>query len=107
MLRPLLGAAVAALALAFTSVPAAASLDVCEVFPTPDGFVALRAGPSVRSAIVARMRPGHGVLIHRRHSGRWLAATYWPDGQVPGERDARRAEGRRGWVHLSLIGCDI
>lgn len=106
MRRPLLSAGLGALVIIFAVLPAAANF-VCEVEPTRDGFVALRAGPSAQSALIARMRPGDGVILRMRRSGDWRSATYWPDGQIPNETDARFREGRQGWVHRRLVGCDI
>jgi hypothetical protein len=37
--------------------------NVCEILPTPDGFVALRDKPHVKGRLLARMRPGDMAVI--------------------------------------------
>lgn len=71
-----------AIAMAALAPPAKAEIfSVCEVLPTPDGFVALRAKPSIKGKLLARMRPGEMAVIDVRNndyvkSGKWLRISY-------------------------------
>lgn len=104
MIRPALSCAFGASLSMLIAVAPGYAAHVCDVQRTPDGFVALRAGPSPDARLLARMRPGHMVHGDGRHAGNWSAVTYWSDGQVPIETDPRFREGLRGWVHSRLIG---
>lgn len=89
--------------------PAKAINAVCEVLPTPDGFAALRAGPSADARLIARMKTGHSVHLRARNqgevirSGRWTQVISW-NGElnIPSQPEFRT--GRIGWVAQRLIG---
>lgn len=89
--------------------PAKAINAVCEVLPTPDGFAALRAGPSADARLIARMKTGHSVHLRARNqgevirSGAWTQVIYW-NGELylPSQPEFRT--GRIGWVAQRLIG---
>ncbi len=109
--RPLLAClAAATLAMGLAASPARAITVVCEVLPTPDGFAALRAGPSAEARLIARMRTGHGIRLRARNqgdvirSGPWTQVLYWPDGSLyePTQPEYRTA--KIGWVAQRLIG---
>jgi hypothetical protein len=108
MVRRCLFAAFVVAVLAAT--PAKAINAVCEVLPTPDGFAALRAGPSVDARLVARMKTGHNVQLRARNqgevirSGPWTQVLYWTDGELymPSQPEYRSA--KIGWVAQRLIG---
>jgi hypothetical protein len=98
ILRPLLLAA----CLAGFSIPfAAQATEFCHLRETPDGFVALRAGPGTQHRLIARMKPQDEVLYGLERKGKWVDVTWWPG-------DSRQQEGGfgkgvHGWVHDSLI----
>ena len=85
----------------------------CAVKQTPDGFVALREGPSTRHRIVARMKPHELVgIMHPetedlKRSGDWLWGRWYPGTRrtafhIP---DGNPATAREGWVYDRLINC--
>ena len=86
--------------LLLAALPAAATT-FCPIPATRDGFVALRAGPSLGAKIVARMRPGDEMMPTVEERGAWVKARYWRGG----ERLTRGFGAHRatGWVHKSLI----
>lgn len=104
MFRTALLAIFSAALLALTAAPASANF-VCDFLPMPDGFVALRAEPSAQAPLIARIEPGHIVLLllGSPASGEWRQVTHWPDGRVPEETEPRFREGRRGWVERRLF----
>lgn len=85
----------------------------CAVKPTPDGFVALREGPSTRHPIVARMRAPEMVgLLHPDtddivRQGDWLLVRYYPGTRRTAFHTPPMVEAtaRRGWVNDRLINC--
>lgn len=82
------------------TLPAAATT-FCPIPKTRDGFVALRAGPSLEAKILARMRPGDEMMPTVEESGPWVKALYWH-----GSERLTRGFGKHratGWVHKSLI----
>jgi hypothetical protein len=66
---------------------------------TPDGFVALRNGPSPTAPIVSRLGPKDVVLISTEHepSGEWVYVS-----RVKGDG----TYGPSGWVNGRLIDND-
>jgi hypothetical protein len=85
----------------------------CTAKRTPDGFVALREGPSARNKLIARMkRPELIQLLHPDkdevvRSGdwlfvRWYAGTRRTADHIP---TVDATKGRPGWVHGDLIDC--
>lgn len=101
--------ATALCAIMLAAKPAMAINAVCEVRPTPDGFAALRAGPSADARLIARMKSGHSVHLRARNqgevirSGPWTQVIYW-NGElyIPSQPEFRT--GRIGWVAQRLIG---
>jgi hypothetical protein len=41
----------------------------CEVLKTPDGFVALRSGPSVKAKLLRKLKTGESVQVGLRKKG--------------------------------------
>lgn len=78
----------------------------CEIKPTPDGFVALRAGPGVSSAVKQRMRPGDEVQLGTERSGKWISVTYWKGGRFRTGNPAGDPPTDKGWVHSDFIVRD-
>ncbi len=85
----------------------------CAVNKTPDGFVALRDGPSSKHKRLAKMRPLEMVgLLHPDkddivRSGNWLYVRWYPGTrrtafEMP---DVNEATARAGWVNDRLIDC--
>jgi hypothetical protein len=70
----------------------------CPLKKTPDGFVALRTGPSQTAPIVAHLSSKDVVLISNDHeqSGEWVYAKVKGDGGY----------GPSGWVNGRLIDND-
>jgi hypothetical protein len=76
----------------------------CDIAPTRDGFVALRAAPGAKARLVVRMRPGGEALLQPGERGDWQEVLYWPEGvRLKGETAGWP---RRGWAHRRyLIDC--
>jgi hypothetical protein len=85
----------------------------CAVMRTPDGFVALREGPSARHKMLAQMR--HQELVSLLHadkeeivrSGDWLFVRWYPGTRrtamhIP---TGDESKARAGWVRDRLIDC--
>lgn len=83
--------------------------DVCIVQRSSDGYVALRATPSVNGALLVRAKPGEAVVIQKTESGeqvvsaRWLRVMHFPDAVVPPKADPNYKRGRIGWMHKSYV----
>ena len=85
----------------------------CAVKSTPDGFVALREGPSTRHAIIARMKPQEMALLldpvteEIRRSGDWLRVQWHPGTRRTAFHmpDGNDATARWGWVRDRLLDC--
>lgn len=58
--------------------------------PSGDNWLALKAGPDIRSARLAKLGPGTGLRVLRRVD-RWLFVEL--------------ADGRSGWVAREYVGC--
>ncbi len=108
-LRPFL---LAALVLLAAAAPASARY-ACAVKSTPDGFVALREGPSAGRPMLARMRPREFVgLLHPGkddivRSGDWLYVLWYPGVRRTADSmpDVEGRKARAGWVRDSLVDC--
>lgn len=98
-----------ALAFAAPGVARAEVFNVCEIRQTADGWVALRSTPSVSGQIVARMVPGHVLVLDRTGNtlvmrGKWFRAAYYPGEAMPNPGDPGHDKIRKGWVHTSVVG---
>jgi len=71
----------AAILTAVLFVRIASATSYCEIRATEAGFAALRAGPSERSKLLERMKPGDEILIGQRKSNEWVEVTYWRGGR--------------------------
>jgi len=80
--------------------PATATL-FCNVIESPEGFVALRAGPSQTARLIARMKAGDEVQILPGKKGRWEEVYHWRGGERFNE--ATRGNRRHGWVNSRSI----
>ncbi len=101
-------------ALAFLAATSAAQARYnCAVQRTPDGFVALREGPSTSHAMIARMRPQEMVhLLDPKteeivRNGDWLRVRWFPgtrrtEDSMP---TGTEATARWGWVRDRLLNC--
>jgi hypothetical protein len=85
----------------------------CAVKRTPDGFVALREGPSTRHAVLARMRPQEMVGLldpvteEIVREGDWLRVRWHPGTRrtafhMPAGNETTA---RSGWVRDRLLDC--
>lgn len=95
ILRPA-GLGFAAMLAAASSASATA---FCEVKPTPDGFVALRAEPKAGSRLLVQVRGGDDVQIDSTRKARagWMPVIY---------RGPAREGNVVGWMRASLIARD-
>jgi len=89
----------------FVSAPAASATEFCNVKRTADGFVALRAAPDPRAALVGRMTHADEVLgdptVESRNG--WMFVTWWKGGRFrPGGYEFDKPTGK-GWVNSRLI----
>jgi hypothetical protein len=76
----------------------------CDINPTKDGFVALRAGPSPSARLIAKMRVGDEVQAHGSDSiGKWTHVTWWKGGRFKSGGPTYDPSTGGGWVHESLI----
>ena len=89
-----------AAALLLLAIAPASATEFCGLRPTADGFVALRAAPSTRARLLARMRVGDEVLAQQGLRGPWVEVLWWR-----GDTRLTRGfhTGRRGWAVQSLI----
>jgi Bacterial SH3 domain len=81
--------------------PAAAS-EFCPVLKSPDGFVALRAGPGTRFPVIAQMRADDEVQALEGREGPWMQVRHWRGAERLDEKT--RAKFRTGWAHRRYIG---
>lgn len=92
-----------------TASPSASATDVCTVQESPDGFVALRDGPSPTSAEIARAKPGEALVIQKNDNGdlieteKWISVFHFPGEVIPDEKDPAYSQGRIGWMHRSFV----
>ena len=85
----------------------AAATAFCEIRQTHDGFVALRTGPSARSEMLEKMRPGDEILLGQERVGKWVEVIFWRGGRFASGRnpDGDPATAR-GWMREDLIAED-
>ncbi len=84
--------------------------NACEVKETPDGFVAIRAKPSAKAALVSKAKPGQLLEIQQGKnrkpvaSGLWWRVRHYPGDTAlsPGDKDYHLV--RDGWIHSKLVG---
>lgn len=101
------GAAWVTLALAVGLAGPASATAYCEIRPTRDGFVALRAGPGAGARLLERMRAGDEVLLGQARRGRWVEVTFWRGGRlVAGGPPEGKPPTARGWMHDGLVARD-
>ncbi|MFC2251809.1 hypothetical protein ACETRX_19405 [Labrys portucalensis] len=85
--------------------PAAGSaMELCHLRKTPDGFVALRAGPGPQHRLIARMKPEDEVQYGQGRQGKWVEVTWWR-GDSRLEQDGF-SKGVHGWAFSPLIAKD-
>jgi hypothetical protein len=89
-----------AISIACAAWPAHAT-EFCLVRTTPDGFAALRAAPSPKAKLLARMRAGEEAQLAQGVEGPWREVIYW-------RGDDRLTKGygahfAKGWVHSRLL----
>jgi uncharacterized protein YraI len=112
-MKTLISAAVITLAL--TRAPAHATASGCAVvLRTPDGFLNVRTGPSMKAPIVGKFRPGDLIGIDSTECGRVKGrevcnSKEWTftDGKI--HRVPGPPIGPSGWVYTKHIGgvdCD-
>lgn len=86
----------------------------CAVMRTPDGFVALRQGPSAQHPVVAKMKPQESVgLLHPPdyndivRKGDWLFVSWTPGTRRTASHMPKidESKSRSGWVRDKLIDC--
>lgn len=107
------GVVCALVGFALASAPSRAGIGgACEVKATPDGFVAVRAAPTPRGALVARARPGEIVEIVSGKggapvaSGVWRRVRHFPGEAMPASGAPGFDKVRAGWMNSRLIdGC--
>ncbi len=87
MIRPAL---LAALSLGLCCGEGLAS-SFCLIPTTPDGFVALRAGPRSDARLILKMKPEDEVQIVEGRHGSWQQVRHWPG-------DKRLAKGYGGFT---------
>ena len=91
------------------ALPAKAEIfSVCQVMPTPDGFVALRSKPSFNGKLLARMRTGEMAVIDVKNddyvqSGKWVHIGYHrlAGKDSKGQEDWRLVA--KGWAYTDYI----
>lgn len=86
--------------MALASLPALAT-GFCTIKKTQDGFVALRAGPSADSRLVARMTSKDEVMLGESQRGSWIEVTWWRG--LDRHNKGFDASSGKGWVHKKLI----
>lgn len=90
--------------------PACSTATIMNLGPA-DRFLSVRAGPSARERVVARLRNGEAVFACVRR-GNWFGIVFEHPGRstgcgVEGPRRTERAYSgpcRSGWVHYDYIG---
>lgn len=87
MIRPAL---LAALGLSLCAGEAGAT-EFCLIQKTPDGFVALRAGPRPDARLILKMKPQDEVQIVEGRQGSWELVRHWPG-------DSRLTKGYAGFT---------
>jgi hypothetical protein len=75
--------------------PASATV-FCEVLPTPDGFVALRAAPNAKAKLLHKLKPGQSVQLGAEKKGSWLSVILYLNQDTPSADDDSQTS---GWVN--------
>jgi hypothetical protein len=77
----------------------------CNLKKTPDGFVALRAGPSPKAKLLHRMRPNDEVLPSSiEEKGAWVKVTYWRGGRFRISKEpAGDPPTATGWMNKAFL----
>jgi len=101
-----------ALTLAGTAPARAGIGNACEVKETKDGFVAVRAAPNPKGALVSKATPGQivEVVVDSKQNpvarGRWWRVRHYPGEAMPLPGEPEFKDIREGWMHSALIdGC--
>jgi uncharacterized protein YgiM (DUF1202 family) len=71
----------------------------CEVLKTPDGFAALREGPSVKSRLLRKIKTGEQVQVGLGRKGNWDAVIYYLR-KTGNPADAKPI---KGWINSRLL----
>ncbi len=80
----------------------AAATAFCNLKPTADGFVALRAAPAPTAKLIGRMTSRDEVLLGQGEKGDWIEVTWWRGDDRHTKGYDRKAG--HGWVNRKLIG---
>lgn len=104
MKRLFVSASAASLALLLLAVgnQRAAATAFCNLKPTADGFVALRAAPAPTAKLIGRMTSRDEVLLGQGEKGDWIEVTWWRGDDRHTKGYDRKAG--HGWVNRKLIG---
>jgi Bacterial SH3 domain len=73
----------------------------CAVLKSPDGFVALRAKPSIHARLLARMRTGDEVQALDGERDGWQEVYHWHSADRL--HDPTRANKRHGWARSRYV----
>ena len=86
--------------------PASATV-YCEMKATPDGFVALRNGPSPSTRLILKMRAGDTTQIAQGRKNGWTEVYHWKksiyDSQPKGRGFDDLGLATRGWVNERFL----
>jgi uncharacterized protein YgiM (DUF1202 family) len=77
--------------------PAQATI-FCKVLKTPDGFLALRVGPSTASKQLLKLKSGEHVQVDFAKKGTWEKVIYYRRG-----KDPAKATQVNGWVKSKYL----
>jgi hypothetical protein len=101
-----------AIALAATTSASAGIGNACEVKETKDGFVAVRAAPNPKGALVSKATPGQivEVVVDAKQNpvarGKWWRVRHYPGEAMPLPGEPEFKDIKEGWMHSALIdGC--
>ncbi len=75
----------------------------CDLKETRDGFVALRAGPSPKAKLIAKLRGGDEVLRDEGRRGQWVKVRWWREGERLSKGFDKHAG--MGWLNERLLGA--
>lgn len=87
----------------------ALATDFCVVQMSKDGFVALRAEPTIDGDLLRRAKAGETVVIQKDESGnqiangRWLRVMHFPDAVAPQKSDPAYKKGKIGWMYKRYV----
>ncbi len=85
-------------ALSFFMTASAHATISCEVLKTPDGFVALRSGPSAATKLLLKLKPGEMVQVGSGKKGQWEKVIYYL--KMKKESDAKPLS---GWIKTRFL----